>query len=253
MKLSKITVVATLALILTGCSTNQSKPSKSYQNESKAELNSKAPSKTLKTTNHFTSLTKQIDSKFNHMLLPQLSGMPTNQIVNAKATGTAKHVKIAYSLDKNNLPLNSPKLSNKIYATLTKTTYGTSTAAKQAISFQPASSISGLPKINLGHSITGRTQSGAGQEYISWNEGRWSVSVHGSRVNNNNPKGTAVAAVNMFEKYSLPVPETVGTVALFAGDSTNLSQTITFQKGNQVYTLKANTVGTAIKMAASMK
>ncbi|WP_268913648.1 hypothetical protein [Lentilactobacillus sp. SPB1-3] len=253
MKLSKIVAAATLALVLTGCSTNQSKQTKNYQSDSKTQLNSKAPSSSSKSDNHFMSLTQQLSKKFNNTLLPQTSGLTNDHTVNAKETGNSNNLKIVYTLDNHALPLNSNKISNNTYATLTKKTYTNSSAAKESINFQPASSTEGLPKINLGHSITGRTQSGAGQEYISWNEGRWSISVHGSRVNHTNPKFTAVSAVNMFEKYSLPAPETLGTVALFAGDTTGLNQTITFQKGSVVYTLKANSASAGIKMAASMK
>ena len=280
MKLYKIAAVATLALVLTGCASNQS-DSKNYKDESKAALNSKpthkhAKAKTstntsstsseassssssssssaeTKSNNSFASLSSQLASKLPNTLIPQASGMNASQPVNIKYSGNSQNSKITYSLGQKNLPLNSASASNNAYAVLTKKTYASASAAKQAVDFQPASSVKGLPKVSLSHSITGHTQSGAGQEYISWNEGRWSISVHGSKVNNTNPKSTAVSAVNMFEQYSLPAPESVGTVKLLAGDTTNLSQDVKFQKGNQVYTLKANTASAAIAMAASMK
>jgi len=91
---------------------------------------------------------------------------------------------------------------------------------------------------------------GAGQQYITWNEGNWSISVHGSPVNNTTPKKLAVSSVTMFNSYSLPAPNTQGVVKFNVGSS---SQVITWQDGSVVYRLKANDPAVAIRMAASMK
>ncbi|KRK86593.1 hypothetical protein [Lentilactobacillus sunkii] len=271
MKLYKLGGVLLLSLILVGCgNTNSSK--QNSNNESKTDMqNSSSQAQSSSTSQQsasttsgadgsqsdsqsydFSSLTKDLSSKLTDTLLPQESGLSnTSKNVHIRYSGNSANSTIYYSLGNDALAVNDASVKSETpYAVLAKRSYSSSTEAQNHLDYTAASEIKGLPKVDLGHSIVGHMQSGAGQEYISWNEGNWSISVHGSPVNNTTPKKLAVSSVNMFENYALPAPNTQGVVKFNVGTS---SQVITWQDGSVVYRLKANDPAVAIRMAASMK
>ena len=271
MKLYKLGGVLLLSLVLVGCS-NGNSSKQSSNNASKSDMqnssstassSSQQPASATSTSgaNHaqsdsqsydFSSLTKDLSSKLSDTLLPQKSGLSdTSKNVHIRYNGNSANSNIYYSLGDSALALNDPSLKSETpYAVLSKRSYSSSSEAQSHLDYTAASEIKGLPKVDLGHSIVGHTQSGAGQQYISWNEGNWSISVHGSPVNNTTPKKLAVSSVSMFENYALPAPNTQGVVKFNVGSQ---SQVITWQNGSVVYRLRANDPATAIKMAASMK
>ncbi|WP_283678522.1 hypothetical protein [Lentilactobacillus sp. Marseille-Q4993] len=277
MKLFKFSGVLLLALVLGGCAAgNNSSKSSNSNSSSKTEMsNSSSQSSSDSQTSNseststssgsqasssenqspsFASNTKQLAAKLPGVLLPQSTGLSSSQPVNIRYTGNSSSATVYYSVGQSNLALNDKGLANKAsYATLTKKDYASSSQAASNVDYQDGSQNKGLPKVNLGHSIIGRLQSGAGQQYISWNEGRWSVVVHGSPVNNTSPKKAALQTVALFEQYSLPAPQKVGSVKFESGQNTGLAQTITWQNGKSVYTLKANDPNVAVAMGASMK
>lgn len=79
--------------------------------------------------------------------------------------------------------LNAAALKNENpYAVLTKKTYDSNDQAGQQIDQHDIEN--GLPKVNLGSNIHGTIDSAAGSEYLTWNEGRWNLTVHADRVAN---------------------------------------------------------------------
>ncbi|GHP14582.1 hypothetical protein YK48G_20070 [Lentilactobacillus fungorum] len=285
MKLYKLGGVLLLSLILVGCG-NSSSSSKGNNSESKTDMqnsSSKSASSSTstqsssssssqastasstiqsktgqnpQTTNgryDFASLTKQLAAKLPNTLLPQSTGLgQTAKAVHIRYEGNATNSTIYYSLGNKPLQLNDSSLkSEQPYATLTKKSYASSSSAQSNLDYTSAKENASLPKIDLGHSITGHTQGGAGQQYISWNEGNWSINVHGSKLNNTSPKQLATSMVTMFESYSLPAPKTQGSIKFSVG--TGQDQTISWQDNNVIYTLKTNDHAVGIRMAASMK
>lgn len=270
MKLYKLGGVLLLSLILVGCgNTNSSK--QSSNNESKTDMENSSSTSSSSDSQEsatstsgannaqsdsqsydFSSLTKDLAQKLPDTLLPQNAGLgETSRNVHIRYNGNSNNSTIYYSLGNNALALNDAGIKGETpYAVLAKRTYSSSSEAQSHLDYTAASEIKGLPKVDLGHSIIGHVQSGAGQQYISWNEGNWSISVHGSPVNNTTPKKLAVSSVNMFESYALPAPNTQGVVKFNVGSS---YQVITWQNGSVVYRLRANDPSVAIRMAASMK
>lgn len=272
MKLYKLGGVLLLSLVLVGCS-NGNSGKQSSNNESKTDMQNSSSSTTnsdntsgQSTSNassdsnaqsdsqsyDFASLTKDLSSKLADTLLPQNSGLSdSSKNVHIRYNGNSANSTVYYSVGSDALALNDGSLKGeKPYAVLAKRSYSSASEAQSHLDYTAASEIKGLPKVNLGHGIVGHTQSGAGQQYISWNEGNWSISVHGSPVNNTTPKKLAVSSVNMFESYSLPAPNTQGVVKFNVGSS---AQVITWQAGSVVYRLQATDPAVAIRMAASMK
>lgn len=276
MKLYKLGGVLLLSLILVGCgntnsdkqsSNNESKTdmqnssSSSSSSSSQSSANSQQSASTTSGANNaqtdsqsydFSSLTKELSAKLTNTLLPQDSGLGnTAKKVHIRYSGNSDNSTVYYSVGNEALGLNDASLKGETpYAVLAKRSYSSATEAQSHLDYTSASEIKGLPKVDLGHSIVGHVQSGAGQQYISWNEGNWSISVHGSPVNNTTPKKLAISSVSMFDNYSLPAPDTQGVVKFNVGGS---SQMITWQDGSVVYRLKANDPAVAIRMAASMK
>lgn len=272
MKLYKLGGVLLLSLVLVGCS-NGNSGKQSSNNESKTDMQNSSSSTTSSDTTSgqsastassdsnaqsygqsydFSSLTKDLSSKLSDTLLPQNSGLSdSSKNVHIRYNGNSSNSTIYYSVGNDALALNDSSLkAEKPYAVLAKRSYSSASEAQSHVDYTAASEIKGLPKVDLGHGIVGHTQSGAGQQYISWNEGNWSISVHGSPVNNTTPKKLALSSVNMFESYSLPAPDTQGVVKFNVGSS---AQVITWQAGSVVYRLQATDPVVAIRMAASMK
>lgn len=274
MKLYKLGGVLLLSLVLVGCS-NGNSGKQSSNNESKTDMQnsssaanssnstsiSQSDTSTASSDNNsqsdgqsydFSSLTKDLSSKLSDTLFPQNAGLSDSaKNIHIRYNGNSADSTIYYSTGSDALALNDSSLKGeKPYAVLAKRSYSSTSEAQSHLDYTAASEIKGLPKVDLGHSIVGHTQSGAGQQYISRNEGNWSISVHGSPVNNTTPKKLAVSSVNMFENYSLPAPNTQGVVKFNVGSS---AQVITWQAGNVVYRLQATDPAVAIRMAASMK
>lgn len=275
MKLYKLGGILLLSLVLVGCN-NGNSSKQSSNNESKTDMQNSSSSSSSATSSSttsqesasttsgannsqsdgqsydFSSLTQDLSSKLSDTLLPQNSGLSdTSKNIHIRYNGNSADSNIYYSVGNDALALNDASIKAETpYALLTKRSYSSASDAQSHLDYTSASEIKGLPKVNLGHSIIGHTQSGAGQQYISWNEGNWSISVHGSPVNNTTPKKLAISSVDMFESYSLPAPNTQGVVKFNVGSS---SQVITWQAGSVVYRLKANDPAVAIRMAASMK
>lgn len=103
----------------------------------------------------------------------------------------------------------------------------------------------------LGSGVQGTIDRGAGQAYLTWQAGRWSVTVHASPVMGQDPVAMSKQLVALFNQYSLPIPSQVGAGNFDVTDN-GLNQTITWQEGAILYKISARSAETAIKMASSM-
>lgn len=112
--------------------------------------------------------------------------------------------------------------------------------------YQTSTETQGLPTVNLGYGITGTLDSGAGQQYLHWNEGNWSFTVRASAVNGQDPLPTAKKIVSTLEKVYLPAPQNQGT-GMF--DIATDTYQLTWQEGNQVHTVTGNSPDDVINKA----
>jgi len=140
------------------------------------------------------------------------------------------------------------------YAVFTKRTYSSASEAQAEINYQAATMTQGLPKVNLGYGITGTIDSGAGQKYLHWNEGRWSLGVHAVAVNGEDPVPTARKVVELLEQYYLPAPDNYGSGSFsVASSSGQQAPTLKWQAGNSVYSLEAKDLTVLVRMASTVK
>mgnify|MGYP001425604582 CR=1 FL=1 len=269
-KLGGIVLVG-LSLALAGCGNNQSQSkSSSTQQSSQANMknassssdnavsasSSSAQSSSVPATNNysFAGLTKKLAADLPNTALPTNPGINVGtKHVNIKYTGNSSNSTIYYVLGSNALPLNDSSINiGSAYAVFSKHTYPSATQAQAKINYTDQSNSQGLPKVNLVNKISAVKQSGAGQTYLQWNEGNWSIAVHGSDVNNTDPTSLAKQVANMFESYSLPAPNKYGSIQ-FEADQSGRSQKISWQSGNIVYTLTTTTPQIGIIMGSSIK
>lgn len=229
--------------------------SSSAQSDSTTSAGSSSTQAT--TGSRISNLNNQVINKIGNITLPSDDGLSSgSNNLNMRYNGTQSDYTIYYSVGNQALDLNASGVSNETpYATFQKKTYSSESTAASAVDYSQASTNKGLPKVKLSSKITGYENAGGGQRYIAWHEGRWSIAVHGSVVNNTNPKQTAIHAVNLFDHYMLPAPQKYGAIELNVHSSSDHTrdQSITWQDGLSVYTLKGVDIDTAVQMAASAK
>ncbi|WP_236684147.1 hypothetical protein [Lactiplantibacillus plantarum] len=191
------------------------------------------------------------------VLVPQVDGLTSGSSkLNMRYSGDAANYTIHYSVGQQAQPFNAAAVVDETtYATVTKTTYATTNAAAKQVGYRDNKSTAGLPTVDLGHQITAHIDAGAGQRYIMWNEGRWSLTVHANMMHEDAGVALAKQAVATFEQVYLPAPQSVGAITFDAISSGSgpLDQVIQWQAGKVVYQVKAQEMATAIKMAASMQ
>ncbi|OEZ35005.1 hypothetical protein A6B36_08845 [Lactiplantibacillus plantarum] len=209
-------------------------------------------------TTRLAALNQQLTKTLGkQVLVPQVDGLTSGSSkLNMRYSGDAANYTIHYSVGQQAQPFNAAAVVDETtYATVTKTTYATTNAAAKQVGYRDNKSTAGLPTVDLGHQITAHIDAGAGQRYIMWNEGRWSLTVHANMMHEDAGVALAKQAVATFEQVYLPAPQSVGAITFDAISSGSgpLDQVIQWQAGKVVYQVKAQEMATAIKMAASMQ
>ncbi|WP_195480241.1 hypothetical protein [Lactiplantibacillus plantarum] len=209
-------------------------------------------------TSRLAALNQQLTKTLGKQaLVPQVDGLTSGSSkLNMRYLGDAANYTINYSVGQQAQPFNAAAVVDETaYATVTKTTYATTNAAAQQVGYRDNKFTAGLPTVDLGHQITAHIDAGAGQRYIMWNEGRWSLTVHANMMHEDAGVALAKQAVATFEQVYLPAPQSVGAITFDAISSGSgpLDQVIQWQAGKVVYQVKAQEMATAIKMAASMQ
>nr|WP_247965198.1 hypothetical protein [Lactiplantibacillus plantarum] len=209
-------------------------------------------------TTRLAALNQQLTKTLGKQaLVPQVDGLTSGSSkLNMRYSGDTANYTIHYSVGQQAQPFNATAVVDETaYATVTKTTYATTNAAAQQVGYRDNKSTAGLPTVDLGHQITAHIDAGAGQRYIMWNEGRWSLTVHANMMHEDAGVALAKQAVATFEQVYLPAPQSVGAITFDAISSGSgpLDQVIQWQAGKVVYQVKAQEMATAIKIAASMQ
>jgi hypothetical protein len=249
-----VPAVAILGLALTACgqnsSDNASNNSSSQATSSQTSKASSSESSSKSTTDSASSASASsssaasssssaIKTKLGNEKLPQNHGVKEQQNVQTKVEG-----------DKNNYTINYMN-GKSVYATYTKHSYSSASAASQQVGYQNAEDVKGLPMVNLGYNIKGYQDRGAGQEYIQANFGNWSLVTHGSNFGKYQGVADreAKSIVSFIQNNQLPVPQKNGSIKV----ENDGSATVTWQAGMVVYSVKANQFNTALQMVTSIK
>lgn len=271
---SSTTKTSTSAKQSTSKETSSTKASSNPSSSSQENSQSQSSSSSQEASSESTSdEQKELDQASNNALIQQGAGAMRQNLSDKALVVTlsgkedsSKKVSVAYSGDGNNYtasyylekhayPVNDEALKDKTpYATLTKKTYSSEDEALEQIDYQNDQASGNLRRVDLGNNIQATVNSGAGQQYLHWNEGNWSLTMHGSPVAGEDPLKAAREAVALLERYRLPAPDKRGSGRFEATDAEgDLHQTLTWNKGNVVYEMKADTLNTLVLMAASLQ
>lgn len=136
------------------------------------------------------------------------------------------------------IPVNDPALPNqrkdaRQIAKLKVTRYKSQETAQEQIGYEIFSK-SGGNKIDLGHKITGYQDAGAGSSFISWNEGRWALSVRSETPQVSKGEKLAKEAVQYLEEHRLLAPQRYGYIRM---DANSGASSAIWQQQNTVYEL----------------
>ena len=110
----------------------------------------------------------------------------------------------------------------------------------------------GLPKVPLSGNVNATLNSGAGQRYLHWNSGKWSVTIHGSSVTGKDPVPTGRKVVALLNKAYLPAPDSRGAASFTAGSGSG-NQKIEWNNGKAVYTIKGSNINSLIELTGSIQ
>ena len=108
----------------------------------------------------------------------------------------------------------------------------------------------GLPKFPLSGNVNATLNSGAGQRYLHWNTGKWSVTIHGTAGKDPVPTGRKVVA--LLNNAYLPAPDSRGAASFTAGSGSG-NQKIEWNNGKAVYTIKSSNINSLIELAGSIQ
>lgn len=165
---------------------------------------------------------------------PSAYQVDQTQYLNIFTTGDSQNYSIFFSPGSHALAYNDATLQNvNAELAIQKKTYGNNAQAQAQIG--AAQSTQGLPQVAIGDGIYAASQGAAGSSYLTWNEGRWTVTVKASAVNGEDPLPLAKEAVTWFANNALPAPETYGTVDLAVTAANTRQNQITWTEGNAVY------------------
>ncbi|OMF55959.1 hypothetical protein MKY66_12820 [Paenibacillus sp. FSL R5-0766] len=109
--------------------------------------------------------------------------------------------------------------------------------------------------VDLGHGIEGMSEGAAGSQYLTWQEGRWTLEIRSVSEDEMNNAGIAKKMVEYLESHTLPVPKDKGYIKVeYPSGGKSVHVTISWQDGNQIHQLKTDQVPLeALGMAVSVK
>jgi len=109
--------------------------------------------------------------------------------------------------------------------------------------------------VDLGHGIQGLSEGAAGSQYLTWQEGRWTLQIRSVSEDKMNNPGIAKRMVEFLESHTLPVPKDKGYINVeYPSGGKSVHVTISWQDGNNIYQLKTDQVPLeALGMAVSVK
>ncbi|WP_339302751.1 hypothetical protein [Paenibacillus sp. FSL R5-0519] len=109
--------------------------------------------------------------------------------------------------------------------------------------------------VDLGHGIKGMSEGAAGSQYLTWQEGRWTLQIRSVSEDEMNNPGIAKKMVEYLESHTLPVPKDKGYIQVeYPSGGKSIHVTISWQDGHKIHQLKTDQVPLeALGMTVSVK
>lgn len=257
MKRTYTTILLTAVILASGCSTfgrtdTASESSSSVVTESSSESGNSSQDKNSQSSDTVESkedasetdtLTReevlaQIEQDLDTdvVQLPEYLPVRDDMYLTARIFKTDVGQEIIFYESAVQIPVNDTSLGDgetKAYpiARITVQHYASETKSLEEVGYMNFDESGGYEEIDLGYDITGYRDSATGQTYISWNEGRWSLSTAATTDDPQNGVDLAKEAVSFLEENILPAPNQYGSIKL---DAINHEHTISWQEGTTV-------------------
>lgn len=151
------------------------------------------------------------------------------------ASGTKQNYQVDYSAN------------NDQSATYQKTTYGSASTAKDQVDYVGKSD-GATVKLNSGTEAV--AQGTMGHTYVHWTKGDWSVTAVTSNADaTGTPQQFAKQVNRQLDKASLPKKADTGAITVYSQDEDNETNSVTWQKGKQVYKVSGTAADATVKVA----
>lgn len=137
-------------------------------------------------------------------------------------------------------------------ATLQKKTYGSSNRAAKQVDYVGSNTEGTTVKLNK--STKAVVQGVMGHTYVHWNKGDWSVTAVASNADaTGTPTQFAKQVNKQVSSASLPKGADTGAITVYSGTQSEEANSVTWQKGKQLYTVNGKTADTTVQLAQDSK
>ena len=176
--------------------------------------------------------------------LPEQLPLSSNELqLSAETHLESDTYRVTFFESKKAIPVNSNQLNDsniaKPIAVIEAHQYDSEKEAKSQIGYiSPEDIQTGGEPIDLGYSIKGYGEAGAGNKWLNWHEGRWYLQVHASNIDGNSDYvPLAKRMVAYLEENMLPAPNEVGTIKADVDPEKVENNRVSWQEGTTVYTI----------------
>ena len=157
------------------------------------------------------------------------------------------------------LSLNDPSLKKSDLEISWLASYEVKTDANpNSTDIFPETDLQNIPKdmnVDLGHGIRGLAEGAAGSQYLTWQEGRWTLQIRSRSEDQMNNSGIAKKMVEYLESHRLPAPKDKGLFHVqYANGGDQVRVTTSWQDGKRLHQLKTDQIPLdALRMVVSVK
>ncbi|MCM3091015.1 MULTISPECIES: hypothetical protein [unclassified Cytobacillus] len=262
----KTICIAALLIVLTGCTseppvkeqTDEGKVENSDQENENAEAEKEEPAQEEASTPEevIAEIEKQLSTDVP-IKLPETLKLNEGYHLTAKTDSDQDSYQAIFFQTEEVIPINDAKLDqlsdDSILAVLTGQNYESKEAASEQISYQNFEQIGGEP-VDLGYSITGYQDAGAGSVFLSWNEGRWAFTSRARTEDSDILLTESKKIVEFLESNMLPPPKMYGSGKFDTISEHSRDQILAWQEDQTVYKIeKAEGALKTLEIAVSIK
>lgn len=229
---------------------HQGVSSVSASSASAASSSAPAASSASTPVDRLTQMKQAVQAKLPGAKFPRRYTPAAGKTLNVQATGNSQNYGL-YLSEGRPLPFNDASLDGLIApVAVKKTTYATPAAAEAQINYRAVQP--GLPTVDVGDHLTATEEGAAGSTYLTWAEGRWSLSLQSATINGEKPLPLANQVTSLLSKEMLPVPAGHGAVALSTTATNSRNNSVTWREGNAVYTVSSTDPIKALQTAIDL-
>ncbi|MBC1564646.1 hypothetical protein [Listeria booriae] len=218
---------------------NNNNYGKTMDDTAKKDTKSSSGATTLSQKDVFATVKSKLTTDVIVMLPKNIPLSSKKDYLSAKTTSSSDNYQVVFYETKQPISVNSADLKDTEKATPLVTVSGKKYATEQEAADATGhmdNVNTGVNGVDLGSGITGYSDAGAGSTFLSWAEGRWSLSVRNTTSGDQQDSiDLAKKVVAKLETETLPAPHQVGGVKLEAVPNRADGNSISWQDGATTY------------------